>query len=378
MAKLRIGVVGCGDVAQHTYLPGLARLHREGVLEFVAVADSIEGRAAALAQKHAVPHAYTGAAALLQSDVDLVVNLTPMQAHAEVTLAALAAGKHVYTEKPIATSLEDAQAIVASAQAAGLTVGAAPALLTHPDIQQTLRWLWADVIGRVCFVRARASNPGPDRITDFLTDPTWFHKAGGGPLFDLGIYPLHVITGALGPARRVTAFSGIALPERVVGFGAAKGKTIHVESDDNTHLLLDFGNATFASIDTTYCVLSSQGPRMEFYGAAGVMNLASSADEPPVSIFTSNDAAGLRGWMTPEKVYRGRVNPPRRPPEPPAYSLVNGVAHMVDVIEGHGSLLLTAEHAVHVLEILLAVQQSAREGHAVELKTSFAQPALKS
>jgi predicted dehydrogenase len=376
MSKIRVGVVGCGDVAQHTYLPGLARLHREGVLDFVAVADAIEERAAAFAEKYAVPHAYAGADALLHSGVDLVVNLTPMQAHAEVTLAALAAGKHVYTEKPVATSLEDANAIVEAASAAGLAVGAAPALLTHPDIQQTLRWLWADVIGRVCFVRARASNPGPDRITDFLTDPTWFHKTGGGPLFDLGIYPLHVITGALGPARRVTAFSGIALPERVVVSGAARGKCIQVESDDNTHLLLDFGDATFASIDATYCVLSSQGPRMEFYGASGVMNLASTVDEPPVLIFREDDAHGLRGWMTPEKVYRGRVNPPRHPADPSAYSLVNGVAHMVEALEGRSPLLLTAEHAVHVLEILLAVQQSAREGRAVEISSTFARPAL--
>ena len=377
MSKIRIGVVGCGDVAQHTYLPGLARLHREGSLDFVAVADAIEGRAAAFAERYSVPHAYASVDALLQGGVDLVVNLTPMQVHAEVTLAALVAGKHVYTEKPIATSLEDAHAIVAAARAAGLTVGAAPALLTHPDIQQTLRWLWADVIGRVCFVRARASNPGPDRITDFLTDPTWFHKAGGGPLFDLGIYPLHVITGALGPARRVTAFSGIALPDRVVVSGAAKGKSIQVESDDNTHLLLDFGDATFASIDATYCVLSSQGPRMEFYGATGVMNLASTVEEPPVLIFREDDEQGLRGWMMPEKVYRGRVNPPRRPADPPAYSLVNGVAHMVEALEGRRPLLLTAEHAVHVLEILLAVQQSAREGRAVEIRSTFARPALE-
>lgn len=376
MSAIRVGVVGCGDVAQHTYLPGLEHLHRDGRLDLVAVADIAPGRAAASAQKHSIPHFFTSTEALLDSSVDLVVNLTPMQAHAEVTLAALAAGKYVYTEKPIATSLEDANAIMAAAKETGLTVGAAPALLLHPDIQQTLRWLWADVIGRVSFVRARASNPGPDRITDFLTDPTWFHQNGGGPLFDLGIYPLHVITGALGPVQRVTAFSGISLPDRVVGFGAAKGRTIQVESDDNTHLLLDFGNATFASIDATYCVLSSQGPRMEFYGATGVMNLASTVDEPPIQLFLTDDVNGLRGWITPEKVYRGRVNPPRRPADPPVYSLVNGVAHMVDVLEDRSPLLLTAQHAVHVLEILLAVQQASREGCAVTLQSSFDPPAL--
>jgi predicted dehydrogenase len=160
--------------------------------------------------------------------------------------------------------------------------------------------LEAGVIGRVCFARARASNPGPDRIPDFLTDPTWFHKAGAGPLYDLAVYPLHVLTGLLGPVKRVTAFSGIAIPHRFVAQGPAHGQTIEVEADDNTHLLLDFGNATFAYVDATYCVLSSKGPRVEFYGERGVMNLASTASDPPVEIFRAEASSGLRGWVTPE------------------------------------------------------------------------------
>ncbi len=297
-----------------------------------------------------------------------------MQVHAQITLSAIGVGKHVYTEKPLATRLEDADAIIEAATKAGVTIAAAPALLTHPDIQQAHRWLSAGVIGKVCLVRARASNPGPDRIPDFLTDPTWFYKVGAGPLFDLGIYPLHVITGALGPVRRVTAFSGIAIPHRVAGYGAARGQRIDVEVDDNTHLLLDFGGATFAYIDATYCVLSSKGPRIEFYGETGVMNLAAAADEPPIELFRVDPASELRGWITPEKVYRGRVNPPRRPPEPPTHSLVNGVEHILDHLDGRTPLLLTAEHARHVLEIILAAQQSAREGRAISLHTTFNKP----
>jgi len=371
-ARLKIGVAGCGDVAQHTYLPGLARLHQQGRLELAAVADPVPGRAAALAQRHGVPRAHTEVDELLAAGVDVLVNLTPMQVHAQVTLRAIGAGVHVYTEKPIATRIEDADAIIDAAARAGVTVAAAPAVLVHPDIQQAQRWLDAGVIGKVCFARARASNPGPDRIPDFLTDPTWFHAAGAGPLYDLGVYPLHVLTGALGPVRRVTAFSGVALPHRVVGQGPARGKPIAVEVDDNTHLLLDFGEATFAYVDATYCVLSSKGPRVEFYGALGAMNLASTAAEPSVEIFRADMASGLRGWVTPEPVYRGRVNPPRRPPDPPAYSLVSGVEHLVDHLERGAPLLLTAEHARHVLEITLAVQRSAREGRAVELRTTFA------
>ena len=369
--KIRVGVVGCGDVAQNVYLPNLAALAQSGRIELLAIADVDLQLARALARRFAIPHALSNADDLLSTDVDLVVNLTPSQVHAEVSLKALAQGKHVYTEKPIAASLADADAVVAAAHASDARMASAPALLTHPHVQQVLHWLFAGVIGEICFVRGRASNPGPDRITDFRTDPSWFYRTGAGPLFDLAVYPLQVMTAALGPARRVTAFSGIALAKRQAGFGSAKGKAISVEVDDNTHILLDFGDARFANLDATYCVLSSKGPRMEFYGADGVVNLAATADEPPFSLFRVDHDTGLRGWITPEPVYRGRVNPPRPPEPPPRYTLVNGVEHFLDHLTEDAPLLLTPEHARHVLEILLAAQESARSGRAMTLRTDF-------
>jgi predicted dehydrogenase len=369
--KMKVGVVGCGDVAQNVYLPNLAALAQSGRIELSALADLNLDLARTLAGRFAIPHTFADAEDLLATDVDLVVNLTPSQVHAEVSLKALARGKHVYTEKPIAASLEEADAVVAAAQVGDARMAAAPALLTHPHVQQALRWLFAGVIGKICCVRGRASNPGPDRITDFRADPSWFYRTGAGPLFDLAVYPLQVMTAALGPVRRVTAFSGIALEKREAGFGSAKGKAISVEVDDNTHILLDFGEARFASLDATYCVLSSQGPRMEFYGADGVVNLAATADEPPISLFRVDHHTGLRGWVTPEPLYRGRVNPPRPPEPPPRYTLVNGVEHFLDHLTAGAPLLLTPEHARHVLEIMLAAQESARSGRATTLRTDF-------
>jgi predicted dehydrogenase len=369
--KMRVGVVGCGDVAQNVYFPNLTVLAQSGRIELVALADLDLQLAQTLAQRFAIPHVFADTDDLLETDVDLIVNLTPAQVHAEISLKALAQGRHVYTEKPIAASLEDADAVVAAAHTSGARMAAAPALLTHPHVQQTLRWLFAGVIGKICFVRGRASNPGPDRITDFRTDPSWFYRAGAGPLFDLAVYPLQVMTAALGPVRRITAFSGIALERRQAGFGSAKGKAISVEIDDNTHILLDFGEARFASLDATYCVLSSKGPRMEFYGADGVVNLAATADEPPISLFRVDHDTGLRGWITPEPAYRGRVNPPRPPEPPPRYTLVNGIEHFLDHLSAGVPLLLTPEHARHVLEIMLAAQESARSERAVTLRTDF-------
>src|SRR4051794_11175055 len=109
MSRIRIGVLGAGDVSQNVYLPGIARLSRNGHLELAAVCDAIEERVEKAASLHQIPRTFSSYDAMLESgQIDAVVNLTPMQFHAEATLKAIAAGKHVYTEKPLATTLADA------------------------------------------------------------------------------------------------------------------------------------------------------------------------------------------------------------------------------------------------------------------------------
>jgi len=374
MARVRVGVLGVGDVAQRTYIPGIARLAREGRLDLVAVCDVLEARARWAAATYDIPQVFTDYEDMLaRGDVDAIVNLTPMQAHAETSHKAIAAGKHVYTEKPIATRLEDADRLIAAAQASGVTLACAPALMTHPECQEIKRLIAQGAIGKVCYIRARGSHPGPAWLLDYSSDPTWFYQAGAGPLFDLGVYPITYVTGLLGPARRVVALSGIAIPRREVRAGVAKGKIIDVGVDDNTLIMLDFGDACFAHIDASFCVLSSQGPRTEIYGSKGVINLAATADEPPYQIFRDEPAFELRGWLTPERVYRGRLQPPRRrrETEEVVWSFANGVAHFVNVIEGREELILTPEHARHVLEIMLMSYESARCGRVLELTTTF-------
>lgn len=377
MPNVRIGVLGAGDVAQHTYLPGIARLSREGRLDLVAVCDAVEERVGRAATIHGIPQQFTSYAAMLEhGGIDAVVNLTPMQFHAQASLEAIAAGKHVYTEKPIATTLADADRVIGAAQAAGITLACAPALMTHPESKEIRRLIAQGVVGKVCYVRARGSHPGPAWLLDFVTDPTWFYQSGAGPIFDLGVYPLTFLTGLLGPAKRIVALSGIAIPQREIRAGVAKGATIDVGIDDNTMIMLDFGDACFAHVDASFCVLSTQGPRTEIYGSRGVINLASTVDEPPYQVFRDEPEHELRGWMTPERVYRGRLMTPRRSREAEArpWSFANGVAHFVGVIEGQEELIMTPEHARHVLEIMLLSYESARSGRTLDLQTTFCPP----
>ncbi len=110
---------------------------------------------------------------------------------------------------------------------------------------------------------------------------------------------------------------------------------------------------------------------MEIYGSDGVISVPSEYDDPPYEVFVRNRATEFRGWAVPQPVYRGSLNPPRRRPERPQWSLATGVEHMVKALEGETDFILTAEHARHTLEIILCAAESIRTGQAVELKTTF-------
>lgn len=372
MSRVKVGIVGCGDVAQGVYLPNLTRMAHEGLFDFVAACDMVPERIALAQSKYGVPKVYTDYDQMLaESGIDLLVNLTPTQYHTHSILKAIAAGKHVYTEKPIAATIADSDQIIEEGKKAGVMVGSAPAVMTHPQLQEIKALMRGGLIGQVCFARARGSHPGPDRLLDFRTDPSWFHKPGAGPIIDLGIYPIHYLTGLLGPAKRVTAFGGIAIPERTIVAGVAQGKKIAVETEDNVHILLDFGDAAYAYIDATFCVLSAKGPRMEIYGTEGVIHAYSRPEEPPYEVFLRDAKSEFRGWARPERVYRGSLMPAPAPALPPEWSLATGVAHMARCLSGEEEFILTAEHARHTLEIILGAQQSIKTGQAIELKTTF-------
>src|SRR5262249_30091383 len=148
MTNVRVGVLGAGDVAQHTYLPGIARLAREGHLVFAAVCDAIEERVTKAATTYGIPYVFMFYDAMLRSgEIDPAVNFILMQVHAETIFEAFAAGKHVYIEKPVATTLADADRVIAAARQAGLVLACAPALMTHPESQEIRQLIARGAIG---------------------------------------------------------------------------------------------------------------------------------------------------------------------------------------------------------------------------------------
>ncbi|MCJ7750887.1 MAG: Gfo/Idh/MocA family oxidoreductase [Armatimonadetes bacterium] len=358
MRKLRLGVVGCGDVAFRSYLPPISRFADKA--ELVATCDSAVERAKSAQERFGAKRAYQKLSELLADDeVDAVINLTPVRWHAEVGMECLKAGKHLYQEKPLASTVGESDALIVEAETRGVTLVCAPATNMLPSRRYGRHLLREGAIGKVVLAVAHASTGGPARWLDYSSDPTWFYQEGAGPLIDTGVYAIDYLVDTLGPARRVMGLAGIAVPEVVSQAEGAKGKGITVAAPDNAALLMDFGNATFAVLESSFCVVAQQGPPLEFYGGRGSLAVHHWWDDPALEIYRE----GADQWEP--------VTIPAEFASLPDFGWGVGVLHLVDCVLTGAAPTLSGQRARHVLEIMLAVYESSREGRAVEMKTSF-------
>jgi predicted dehydrogenase len=368
--KVRLGIAGAGMIATVSYgiLPNFAPMADKA--EIVAIADPVVDRARAVAAEYGIPAWFASIEDMLKgADLDAVVNLTPIPVHYETSLAILEAGKHLATEKPITTTLAEADTLCDLAERRKLVIVVAPPNMLFPDVALARRLIRDGAIGRVAFARVRSSHGGAASYA-WPADPTWFYQAGSGPIFDMAVYGIHEVTGILGPAKRVVAFSGITAPTRLVRGGPFAGKEIPVTTEDNFLLLLDFGGSTFAVVDGSYNVLAARSPHMEIFGLEGTLNLYEPLpDEPPgtsVEVFRLDALPGLRGWIKP--TFTERMFSPDRTASLQRAILLD---HLVDCIVTGEAPVLSADHARHALEIMVKAQESAREGAVLDLTTTF-------
>ena len=367
---LRAGILGAGTIATSSsgFLPGMTLF--PDLVTTVAIADPVLERAQAVATAHAIPKAYSSLEAMLErSDIDLVVNLTPIPLHTASSRTILQAGKHMVIEKPLAATMAEADELIDLAREKHLKYVVAPPNMLYFNRLEAKRLLAENAIGKVAFARVRGSHGGPASGA-WPLDPSWFYQKGSGPMLDMGVYGIHDITGLLGPAKRVTAFSGITEPVRVVRGGPYKGKEIEVTADDNTLLMLDFGGATFAVVDGTYNVNAARSPNIEIFGRSGTINVYNyHADPslPPLEMFRHDAAPGVDGWVDSPalKSAGGRSAEWDR--------LKRGllVKHLAECVFEDRHPVLSAEHARHALEIIEKAMLSARTGQAIELTTTF-------
>lgn len=367
--RLRVGVLGAGTIATVGYgvLPNLGPIKDK--VELVAIADPVLERARSAAEDFGIPKAFSTLREMLEIDgLDAVVNLTPIPVHGETSIEILEAGKHLVTEKPLATTMADADRICQLAREQDRTVVCAPPNMLYADRAEARRLVREGMIGKVCFARVRSSHGGP-AAGNWPLDPTWFYQEGSGPLFDMGVYGIHEITGILGPARRVVAFSGITEPVRFVRGGPFRGKSIEVTADDNVLMMLDFGESTYAVVDGTFNVNAAKGPKIEIFGREGTLNLTGRSGPGGLEIYQMDALPGLRGWVVPDME---EVGTQARWASRLRRAIL--VDHLADCVKGAAAPVLNVDHARHELEIMLKATQSAREGQVLDLVTTFSLP----
>jgi predicted dehydrogenase len=221
-------------------------------------------------------------------------------------------------------------------------------VVLSPTYQALWRHMHGGAIGRPLSARAFYGWAGPDWAA-------WFYQPGGGALFDLGVYNVTTLTGLLGPARRVTALAGVAIPER-----EAEGRRVAVEAVDNAHVLIDFGGGTYAVVTTGFTIQRYRCPAVEIYGSEGTIQMLGDDWAP----------RGYELWQNSEGCWRLFDE------TAPAWPWTDGLRHLVECIRDGSEPLIRPEHAYHVLEIILKAEASGRDGQARAIESTFTPPSF--
>lgn len=363
---LRAGLVGCGFISD-VYLANLAKF---GDVAVVACADAAPEAAARQAGRHGL-EARTVAELMKSDDIDIVLNLTTPDAHAEVSLAAIEAGKSVYSEKPLAAKLADGERIVAAATVKGVKVGCAPDTILGPGYQEARALLDSGAVGRPLTALAAVMSHGYEH---WHPGPAFYYQPGGGPVFDMGPYYLSALASLLGPVAEAQAVGQIGFAERIVTTpGSPKlGQTIRVETLTSVQALLTFASGAQATFLASFDVWRHGLAPIELHGEAASLRL-------PDPNFFAGDlaiAAGREDWREVPLGGRllGAANWPADKPKQSNWRGL-GVADLARAILDDREPRVSGAFALHVLAVMDAILAAAIERRTMRVTTPFAAPA---
>ena len=377
MKKFNVGILGIGDISD-VYIRNLKKYD---IVNVVACAGRNLQRAQDKAAAHAIAKAYATPAELVaDANVDIILNLTLPAVHAELNIMALEAGKHVYTEKPLAATFKEGEKLLALAQKRGLSVGCAPDTFLGGRLQTCRQLIDEGQIGEVTGASAFVVSHGHEW---FHPNPDFFYKLGGGPLLDIGPYYVTALVSLLGAAKRCCAMSKRTFATRVIESRPNKGKTIDVEVDTHISGNIEFANGAIATLIASFDVWDSELPRLEIYGTKGTICIR---DIDPV------DGPNLFGGPVLLRTvdnYRWKGLPRQIPysewTEAPNEHRFNETSHrensrgigLVDMayaIRDRRPERASGAMALHCLEIMESLLASASEGRFYHLKSSCARP----
>jgi predicted dehydrogenase len=354
--KLRIAVIGCGSVSNR-YLP---QLLSSDLLQVVSLCDIKIDRAIAQNKLYNVnAKTYASIDEMLKGEpFDMMVTLTNMQVHGELNKKALLAGKHVWSEKPMANTYAEGRALLDLATAKKLRLWGAPAVVNSPQFAFMSKTIQEGKLGRIASAHGQYGHTGP-------TWSAFFYEKGGGSMPDLGVYNMATLTGLLGPARSVMAMTSIVNPERKVD---DKG-TIKVEVEDNAHLLLQHDKGVISHVMCGFNYFDPHGHEagtqslhsIQIYGDYGNMRLIGYDWE-------TNGVMLDTSWTEPAKLMSA---------EKGGYEWQEGARVTGESIVKGIEPRINVEHALHVLEIIEAARKSSATGQKIKLTSSFPWPMVK-
>ncbi len=350
----RVGIIGCGNIAE-AYAKKLTALPD---VELAACADLLPERAEALAKAHGIPRALPVDALLADPAIDVVVNLTVPLAHTATSRAAIDAGKHVYSEKPLGIDLGEGRALAEAATAAGVRLGCAPDTFLGAGLQTCRKLIDDGAIGEPVAAVGFMHSPGPE---GWHPGPEIFYQRGAGPMFDMGPYYLTALVTLLGPARRVTASARRTHDERTIGAEARRGERIPVEVPTHVASVIDFAAGPVATLVTSFDVQGSRHRRIEIQGTEGTLAV------PDPNTFGGRVQLFRRGERSFEDVPLTHANAEQ----------ARGLG-LLDLMlaERHGRPhRASGDLALHVLELMESSIRSSETGAHVTLDSSCARPA---
>jgi len=351
----RIGFVGCGDISG-IYLTNITNLFKE--LEITGVCDLIPERSEKAAKEYNIKKIFKDMHELFADpEVDIVLNLTRPYEHYDVSIAALNAGKHLYTEKPLGASYDEAKKIMSLAKEKKLYVGGAPDTFLGAGLQTCRKIIDSGEIGSVFGASAYMVCRGHE---SWHPDPEFYYKYGGGPMLDMGPYYLTALVSLLGAVKTVTGMTKVSLGERTITSQPKNGTIIKVDVPTYVTGIMNFQSGAIGTIFTTFDVHTAQVPRIEIYGSEGTLCVPDpNFFEGPVRLF----ASGADGFV--EKPLQF---------EYPENSRGLGLAEMAKAIEAKRKARASGELLIHINEIMAGFHTASDEQRFVEMQTSVERP----
>jgi predicted dehydrogenase len=353
MKKLRVGVVGCGKISG-IYFKNIPQFD---ALELSACADLNCERAQAAAREYKIPRVLDTDALLADKDIDIVLNLTVPQGHVPVNLKAIENGKHVFVEKPFALSVGDGNNVLDLARKKGVLVGCAPDTVLGAGYQTVRREIDAGTIGRPTSAMAFMLCHGHEA---WHPDPEFYYLKGGGPMLDMGPYYLTALITCLGPVRRVSAETGMAFAERTITSQPKAGRKMPVEVPTHQSGTLLFDGGIIATVVMSFDIWANNLPRIEIHGTKGSLSC------PDPNTFGGRVALNTgdkQGWQDISNLRRFGEN-----------SRGLGLADLAQAVQEGRTPRASGALALHVLEVMLAFDKSAKEGRHVTIQSKIDRP----